>query len=106
MQLLGTYKPEYDVIITVFADTVRAYNKAMEQFIKGGEKLEVETENGTTKKSGTASSLEVLRKDIQNLSDRLLLNPKTGMTSEILTQPTQNMDVEDLFKVLDEKLSE
>lgn len=105
MQVLGTYKPEYDVLITVFADTVRAYNRAMQQFIQGGEVLEVETENGATKKSGTASALEVLRKDVQTLSDRLMLNPKTNLQGETVTKTTQTTDIEDLFEKLDEKLS-
>ncbi|MGE4213785.1 MAG: P27 family phage terminase small subunit [Anaerotignaceae bacterium] len=77
MKELGTYKPEYDVIITIYADLLQQYNNAHEQFIKGGCQYETETAAGGTKKSAIVATLENLRKDILAYSDRLCLNPKS-----------------------------
>lgn len=105
MKSLGTYKPEFEDVITVYADTVRQYHQAYEQFVKEGALYEVMTESGSTKKSGLASALEVLRKDIGTLSDRLMLNPKAGIIDQSTAQAPNKMNTEDLLTFLDEKLS-
>ena len=77
MQELGVYKPQFDTVIDVFADTVSEYDREMKQFDIEGRQFEVETANGGTKKSGTVSAIENLRKDIIAYSDRLGLTPKS-----------------------------
>lgn len=105
MEILGVYKPEFDILVGVFADTVRQYNLAIVQFEKEKYQYEVITGAGGSKKSGTASALEALRKDIGTLTDRLMLNPKSDMGEKKINQTTQNMNTEDLLDYLDEKLS-
>ena len=105
MQLLGVYREEYDDLITVYADTLRQYHRAYKKFIDEGEQYEVPTENGTTKKSGIVSAMEILRKDIGTLSDRLMLNPKANVTKETTQLPPEKMNTENLLELLDEKLS-
>ena len=77
MKDLGTYKVEFSDIISIYADLLHEYAKAKQEFIEQGEQYEVETAAGGTKKSGTVSAMEVLRKDISAYSDRLMLNPKS-----------------------------
>lgn len=76
MKALGIHKQEYNRIIDIYSDLVYQYNEAMEMFEITGRQYEVETAAGGTKKSATAASLEVLRKDIITYSDRLGLTPK------------------------------
>lgn len=77
MKGLGTYKQEYDSIITIYADLLAQYHHVNEQFKNTGFQFETMTAAGGTKKSAFASALENLRKDIIAYSDRLCLNPKT-----------------------------
>ena len=77
MKGLGTYKQEYDSLITIYSDLLAQYHHVNEQFKKGGFQYETSTGAGGTKKSGHVSALENLRKDIIAYSDRLCLNPKT-----------------------------
>lgn len=77
MTELGTYKVEFSDMIKIYADMLREYQVAKQQFIIEGGQYEVETAAGGTKKSGTVSALEVLRKDISAYSDKLMLNPKS-----------------------------
>lgn len=76
MKALGIHKPEYNRIIDIYSDLVFQYNEAMDAFEENGRQYEVETAAGGTKKSATAASLEILRKDIITYSDRLGLTPK------------------------------
>ena len=76
MKGLGVYKPEYENIITVYADLLTQYAKANIDFKKSGYKYETSTAAGGVKKSAIVATLENLRKDILAYSDRLCLNPK------------------------------
>jgi len=76
MKSIGTYRPEYNTIIDIYAGLVSEYHRAIEDFEKDGRRHEVFTAAGGTKKSGIVATLENLRKDILAYSDRLCLNPK------------------------------
>lgn len=77
MKQLGTYKPQYNQIIDIYAELVHQYLRAVTDFEKSGYEYEVPTGTGSTKKSGIVSTMENLRKDILAYSDRLCLNPKS-----------------------------
>lgn len=77
MKRLGVYKPEYDAIIDIYAGLCEQYAKALKDFESEGCAYETPTSTGGTKKSGTVSAMEALRKDILAYSDRLCLNPKS-----------------------------
>ena len=76
MEELGTYKPQYEQLIDIYAGLVHQYQKALRDFEAGGCVYEVETGAGGTQKSPIVATLENLRKDILQYSDRLGLNPK------------------------------
>jgi hypothetical protein len=80
MKGLGTYKPEFDAIITIYSDLLAQYEQANQKFIESGYQYETETAAGGTKKSAIVATLENLRKDIIAYSDRLCLNPKSVET--------------------------
>ena len=77
MKALGTHKPQYNRLIDIYAGLVHQYLIALDEFERGGYQYETETAAGGTKKSGLVSTLENLRKDILQYSDRLCLNPKS-----------------------------
>ncbi|PFW97658.1 P27 family phage terminase small subunit [Bacillus pseudomycoides] len=80
MKGLGTYKPEYDAIISIYSDLLAQYHDANEKFKESNFQYETETAAGGTKKSAIVATLENLRKDILAYSDRLCLNPKSFVT--------------------------
>ncbi|MEH7462764.1 P27 family phage terminase small subunit [Bacillus thuringiensis] len=80
MKGLGTYKPEYDAIITIYSDLLAQYHDANERLRESGYQYETMTAAGGTKKSAIVATLENLRKDIIAYSDRLCLNPKSVET--------------------------
>lgn len=77
MKKLGTHKPEYNRLIDIYAGLIHQYLRAVADFEKTGCEYEVPTGTGSTKKSGIVSTMENLRKDILQYSDRLCLNPKS-----------------------------
>lgn len=77
MKELGTYKPQYNQIIEVYADMVYQYNYISREFEEQGYEIILETEKSGGKKSPILASLENLRKDIGTYSDRLMLNART-----------------------------
>ena len=77
MKKLGTHKPEYNRLIDIYAGLIHQYLRALADFEKSGCEYEVPTGTGSTKKSGIVSTMENLRKDILQYSDRLCLNPKS-----------------------------
>lgn len=85
MQGLGTYKAEYNAVIEIYADLLFQYYEANKKFIESGYTYETSTAAGGTKKSAIVATLENLRKDILQYSDRLCLNPKSleAVTTEI-----------------------
>ncbi len=87
MKALGTHKPQYNRLIDIYADLVNQYLTAIEEFEEGGRQYEVSTAAGGFKKSPIVATLENLRKDILQYSDRLCLNPKSF---ESVTVETEN----------------
>lgn len=83
MKELGVHKPEYNRLVSIYADLVYQYNLLTEQFEWGGYSAEVSTDQGGTKKSPILASLENLRKDILAYSDRLCLNPAAMKTIKV-----------------------
>lgn len=77
MKALGTYKPEYNRLIDIYAGLVHQYLQALVDFDASGGLYEVPTGTGGVKKSPIIATMEVLRKDILAYSDRLCLNPKS-----------------------------
>lgn len=77
MKSLGTYKQQYNRLIDIYAGMVHQYLRAVLDFEEGGWQYETETAAGNPKKSGIVSTMETLRKDILQYSDRLCLNPKS-----------------------------
>jgi phage terminase small subunit len=85
MKKLGTYKPEYNRLISIYAELVEQYGILTEKFVAGDYKVEVVTMQGGAKKAPIVATLEALRKDILAYSDRLCLNPKSleTVTAEV-----------------------
>lgn len=77
MQKLGTYKPEFDAIIDIYCELREQYELYTKQLKSKGYKCDEYTAAGGTKKSAIISTIETLRKDILQYSDRLCLNPKS-----------------------------
>ncbi len=76
MKELGVHKPQFNRLIDIYAGLVHQYLLALQEFEAGGYQYEVETGAGGSKKSPIVATLENLRKDILQYSDRLCLNPK------------------------------
>jgi len=79
MQKLGTYKPEYDAIVDIYCELREQYELYTKQLKSHEYKCDEFTAAGGTKKSALVSTIETLRKDILQYSDRLCLNPKAMM---------------------------
>lgn len=76
MKNLGTYKKEYALTIELLAELLEQYSFFMSKFKNSGYMVETKCGSGGMKKSQIFSTLESLRKDIIQLTDRLALNPK------------------------------
>lgn len=79
MKKLKTYKPEYDACIDIYAELMEQYARLTKKFKDAGYKIEEPTAEGGSKKAPIVATLESLRKDILQYSDRLCLNPKANM---------------------------
>lgn len=79
MKKLGTYKLEYDPIIDIYCELREQYELYSKQLKSKSYKCDEYTAAGGTKKSALIATLETLRKDILQFSDRLCLNPKSMM---------------------------
>lgn len=77
MKKLGTYKPEYNRLISIYAELVEQYGILTQRFIDGDFAFQTPTADGGFKKAPIVATLENLRKDILAYSDRLCLNPKS-----------------------------
>jgi phage terminase small subunit len=101
MESLGTYKPEYDKIIKIFAGMLHQYQEFEAQFEASGYKITEEYTNkaGATneRKVPLYTAMESLRKDIIAYSDRLCLNPKS-----LETVTTEQANKSKLAQVLNE----
>ena len=97
MQELGVHKPQFNRLIDIYAGLVHQYLEALEEFEDGGCVYEVETGAGGKKKAPIVATLETLRKDILQYSDRLCLNPKS-----LETVTTESANKSKLASVLSE----
>jgi len=75
MQILGTYKPEFDDQIARYADMVKKYLK-MSKKVQKTDDILTESAAGTIKMSPVAKVVTDLRRDIMAMEDRLLLTPR------------------------------
>ena len=80
MKDLGIHRPQYNRIIDIYAGLVEQYLRAVVEFEESGYVYETETAAGNPKKSSIVSTMENLRKDILQYSDRLGLTPKSFET--------------------------
>ena len=86
MKELGIHKPQYNRLIDIYAGLVHQYLLALNEFEESGYQYEVATGSGGTKKSPIVATMENLRKDILQYSDRLCLNPKSFESVTIETE--------------------
>lgn len=85
MKELGVHKPQFNRLIDIYAGLVHQYLIVLKEFEASGYVYEVETAAGGFKKSPIVATLENLRKDILQYSDRLCLNPKSFETITVET---------------------
>ena len=97
MKELGVHKPQFNRLIDIYAGLVHQYLIALKEFEASGYVYEVETAAGGSKKSPIVTTLETLRKDILQYSDRLCLNPKS-----LETVTTESANKSKLASVLSE----
>ncbi|GAN36465.1 P27 family phage terminase small subunit [Lacticaseibacillus paracasei] len=94
MKALGTYKAEYDDVISIYVDMLKQYALFMKQFKDSGYQVSEEYTNkaGATnqRKVPVLTALETLRKEIITYSDRLQLNPKAAMIDAVNDKPAAN----------------
>lgn len=76
MRNLGVYRPEFDMIIDIFAELLEQYTLLTDRLSESDYAVSSETEAGGEKKTATVAVLESLRKDILNYADKLTLTPK------------------------------
>lgn len=77
MRGMGTYRVEYDPIIDIYAGMREQYERLIREYASGKTfKYSTPTADGGEKKSPLSVTLENLRRDILQYSDRLMLNPK------------------------------
>ena len=86
MKKLGVYKKEYNKIIDIYAELMEQYEILSQQFEESGRKCISATADGGEKKSPLVATLENLRKDILQYSDRLMLNPKAISQSKTIKE--------------------
>lgn len=103
MRKLGTYKPQFDDVIDIFADMLEQYRRLEIEFAKKGFNYASKTNSGDLKKSPLVSTMEHLRKDILNYSDRLALNPKSFFKDEDPPKPQNKLA--EAIKAMNEKFS-
>ena len=75
MKALGTYKPEFDTTISIYAGLVEQYQMLEMQFKESNFKVEEKTGADNSKRSPIVATLENLRKDILHYSNALGLTP-------------------------------
>lgn len=75
---LGIYKAEYEPIIDIYCEMREQYERLTKEFKDSKYKYKEYTSEGGTKKAPIVATLESLRKDILQYSDRLCLNPKSN----------------------------
>ncbi|MEG2101429.1 MAG: P27 family phage terminase small subunit [Flavobacterium sp.] len=78
MQKLGVYKAEYDTIIDIYSELMEQYERLTKTYKESKYKIDEATADGGSKKAPIVATLESLRRDILQYSDRLCLNPKSN----------------------------
>ena len=77
MKKMGTFEPEYEPIIEIYAGLREQYYRLLAEYQDGKTyRYTTPTADGGEKKSPLSLTIESLRKDILLYSDRLMLNPK------------------------------
>jgi len=77
MKRMGTFRPEYGPIIDLYAGMREQYERLVREYENGKSfRYSTPTADGGEKKSPLSLTIEALRKDILQYSDRLMLNPK------------------------------
>lgn len=83
MQNLGVYKVEYNRVIDIYSELLEQYERLTAEYKRDNYKYKSTTAASGDKKSPLVSTLESLRKDILQYSDRLCLNPKANMKEPV-----------------------
>src|SRR5699024_8954226 len=83
MKKMDTHRSEYNRIIDIYSQLINQYLILTKKFQESGFEHEVPTADGSTKKAPIVATLESLRKDILQYSDRLCLNAKSYGDREI-----------------------
>lgn len=78
MKKQNTYNSSYNRILKLYATTLHQFLLLNRQWQDSGYQTYITTDNGGIKKNPLLEQLNVLRKDVITLSDRLMLNPKTA----------------------------
>ena len=78
MKNKNTYDSSYNRILKLYATTLHQFLLLNKQAQDSGYETYITTDNGGIKKNPLLEQLNVLRKDVITLSDRLMLNPKTA----------------------------
>ena len=98
---MGIHKPQFNRIIDIYAGLVHQYLRANVEFEESGYIYTEETASGNPKKSSIVSTMENLRKDILQYSDRLGLTPK-AFESLKAEQEQKGSGLADILSKLDE----
>lgn len=106
MEALGTYRQEYDTIITVYVDMLEQYAIARARFTSGGQQYAVAGANGQDKKNPILTTMESLRRDILAYSNALKLNPKEydkviEMKVAEAAEPDRPLTMDELFSQME-----
>lgn len=100
MKQMGTYRKEYRDAINIYADMMHDYMLARRDFEESGRVYETQTAAGNPKKSGIVDTIEKLRRDLLQYSDRLGLNPKSLET--ITAESGKKSVLADVLNKIDE----
>ncbi len=90
MKKLGTFKPEYLPLIRIYSGMRADYERLHREYVNGGFKCAEPSGAGGDKKSPLVATLEALRKDILQYSDRLMLNPKALLDGKLAPQKKES----------------
>ena len=104
MESLGTYRQEFDSIITIYVDLLEQYAVARDRFNSAGQQYSVKGANGQDKKNPILTTMESLRRDILAYSNALELNPKSYLKET--AEDTEDKAIPDKPKTMDELFSE
>jgi|SRR5699024_242155 len=103
MKSLGVYREEYRNDINIYVDMMHQWEVLSERFEEEGYQVEEEYTNkaGATnmRKTPTLATLEKLRVDIAQYSDRLCLNPKS--LERVTTEKANKSSLASVLKSLE-----